>query len=125
VVAGDKSLRETTEIADKRVLETVNGVGEVSLTGARLRQIRVFADVDKLAAYGLTIIDVEHAIQAENVEIPGGNIVRGDAELGVRTLGRLDAVAQFGEIIVRNAGGSPIRVNDLGRVEDSIAEPRY
>ena len=90
VVAGDKSLRETTEIADKRikrVLETVDGVGEVSLTGARLRQIRVFADADKLAAYGLTIVDVEGAIQGENVEIPGGTIVRGDAELGVRTLG--------------------------------------
>ncbi len=127
VVAGDKSLRETTEIADKRikrVLETVDGVGEVSLTGARLRQIRVFADADKLAAYGLTIIDVEHAIQTENVEIPGGTIVHGDAELGIRTLGRLDAVSQFGDIIVKNVGGSPIRVSDLGRVEDSFAEPR-
>jgi HAE1 family hydrophobic/amphiphilic exporter-1 len=127
VVAGDKSLRETTEIADKRikrVLETVDGVGEVSLTGARLRQIRVFADADKLAAYGLTIIDVEHAIETENVEIPGGTIVRGDAELGIRTLGRLDAVSQFGDIIVKNVGGSPVRVSDLGRVEDSFAEPR-
>jgi HAE1 family hydrophobic/amphiphilic exporter-1 len=127
VVAGDKSLRETTEIADKRirrVLETVDGVGEVSLTGARLRQIRVFADADKLAAYGLTIIDVEHAIQSENVEIPGGTIVRSESELGVRTLGRLDAVSQFGDIIVKNVGGSPIRVSDLGRVEDSFAEPR-
>jgi HAE1 family hydrophobic/amphiphilic exporter-1 len=127
VVAGDKSLRETTEIADKqikRVLETVDGVGEVSLTGARLRQIRVFADADKLAAYGLTIMDVERAIRSENVEIPGGSIVRGDSELGIRTLGRLDAVSQFGDIIVRNVGGSPIRVSDLGRVEDSFAEPR-
>jgi hydrophobe/amphiphile efflux-1 (HAE1) family protein len=127
VVAGDRSLRETTEIADKkikRVLETVDGVGEVSLTGARLRQIRIFADADKLSAYGLTIIDVQQAIQKENVEVPGGTIIRGDAELGVRTLGRLDAVSQFGEIIVRNVGGTPIRVSDLGRVEDSFAEPR-
>jgi HAE1 family hydrophobic/amphiphilic exporter-1 len=127
VVAGDRSLRETTEIADKkikRVLETVDGVGEVSLTGARLRQIRIFADADKLAAYGLTIMDVQQAIQKENVEVPGGTIIRGDAELGVRTLGRLDAVSQFGEIIVRNVGGTPIRVSDLGRVEDSFAEPR-
>jgi HAE1 family hydrophobic/amphiphilic exporter-1 len=127
VVAGDRSLRETTEIADKRikrVLETVDGVGEVSLTGARLRQIRIFADADKLAAYGLTIIDIEQAIRNENVEIPGGTIVRGENELGVRTLGRLDAVGQFGDIIVRNVGGTPIRVSDLGRVEDSFAEPR-
>ncbi len=127
VVAGDRSLRETTEIADKRikrVLETVDGVGEVSLTGARLRQIRVFADADKLAAYGLTIIAVERAIQNENVEIPGGTIVRGEAELGVRTLGRLDAVSQFSDIIVKNVAGAPVRMSDLGRVEDGAAEPR-
>ncbi|HEX9203037.1 MAG TPA: efflux RND transporter permease subunit, partial [Vicinamibacteria bacterium] len=127
VVAGDKSLRETTEIADKRikrVLETVDGVGEVSLTGARLRQIRVFADADKLAAYGLTILDLERAIQNENVEIPGGTIVRGESELGVRTLGRLDAVGQFSDIIVKNVAGAPVRVSDLGRVEDGSAEPR-
>src|SRR3989454_9718456 len=127
VVAGDRSLRETTEIADKhikRVLETVDGVGEVSLTGAWLRQIRVFADADKLAAYGLTIIDVERAIQNENVEVPGGTIVRGESELGVRTLGRLDAVGQFSDIIVKNVRGAPVRVSDLGRVEDGSAEPR-
>src|SRR5215813_7964718 len=127
VVAGAGGLRETTEIADKRikrVLETVDGVGEVSLTGARLRQIRVFADADKLAAYGLTVLDVERAIQNENIEVPGGTIVKGDAELGVRTLGRLDAVSQFGDIIVKNVASSPVRVSDLGRVEDSFAEPR-
>jgi HAE1 family hydrophobic/amphiphilic exporter-1 len=127
VVATNKSLRETTEIADKqikRVLETVDGVGEVSLTGARERQIRIFADAEKLNAYGVTISQLQDAIQNENVEIPGGRITRGDNELGVRTLGRVDAVSQFGDIIVTNVGGTPIHVSDLGRVEDSFAEPR-
>lgn len=127
VIAGDKSLRETTEIADKqikRVLETVDGVGEVSLTGAREREIRILADAEKLNAYGITINQLQQAIQAENVEIPGGRIVRGEAELGVRTLGRVDAVTQFGEIIVANVKGTPIRVGDVGRVEDSFGEPR-
>ena len=126
VVAGDKSLRETSEIADKqvrRVLETVDGVGEVSLTGARVRQIRVFGDAEKLNAYGITINQVEQAIQNENVEIPGGRIIRGDNEIGVRTLGRIDAVSQFGNIIVANVNGTPIHINDVGRVEDSFAEP--
>src|SRR5947207_1137672 len=71
-VAGGRSRAEATENADegiKRVLETVDGGGEVSLTGARLRQVRIFADADKLAAYGLTIIDVQQAIQKENVEV--------------------------------------------------------
>ncbi len=126
VVASQRSLRETSEIADKqvkRVLETVDGVGEVSLTGARDRQIRIFLDADKLQAHNLTITQVQRAIQNENVEIPGGRITREANELGVRTLGRIDAVSQFGEIIVANVD-TPIRVRDVGRVEDSYAEPR-
>jgi HAE1 family hydrophobic/amphiphilic exporter-1 len=127
VVASDRSLRETSEIADKqikRVLETVDGVGEVSLTGDRPRQIRILADADKLDAYGITITRLQSAIQGENVEVPGGRIVRGQSELGVRTLGRIDAVSQFADIIVANVRGAPIRVSDLGRVEDGFAEPR-
>ena len=127
VVAGDKNLRETTEVADKqikRVLETVDGVGEVSMTGSRDRQIRIFADAEKLNAYGITISQVQRSIQNENVDIPGGRIIRGESEMGVRTLGRLDAISQFGDIIVANTNGTPIRVSDVGRVEDSFAEPR-
>jgi HAE1 family hydrophobic/amphiphilic exporter-1 len=126
VVAGDKSLRETTEVADKqirRVLETVDGVGEVSMTGGRERQIRVYADAEKLNAHSITISQLQRAIQNENVEIPGGRIIRGDSELGIRTLGRIDAISQFGDIIVANVNGTPIRVSDVGRVEDSFAEP--
>jgi HAE1 family hydrophobic/amphiphilic exporter-1 len=127
VVASKRSLRETSEIAEKqikRVLETVDGVGEVSLIGARSRQIRIFLDADQLFAHNLTINDVQEAIQGENVEIPGGRITRGANELGVRTVGRIDALSQFGEIVVANVGGVPVRVRDLGRVEDTFAEPR-
>jgi len=126
VVAGDKTLRETTEIADKqikRVLETVDGVGEVSMTGGRERQIRIFADAEKLNAHNITISQLQRAIESENVEIPGGRIIRGESELGIRTLGRIDAISQFGDIIVSNVNGTPIRVSDIGKVEDSFAEP--
>ncbi len=125
-VVSDKNIRETTEIADKqirRVLETVDGVGTVTITGGRSRQIRLYADAEKLNAYGITINQFQHAIQNENVEIPGGRIVRGASEVGVRTLGRVDAVSQFGDIIVANVNGSPIRVHDVGRAEDTFAEP--
>src|SRR2546427_6767486 len=126
VVSGDKSLRDTTEVADKqikRVLETVDGVGAVTVTGARNREIRVFADAEKLNAYNITISQLQRAIQSENVETPAGDMVRGDSDVSVRTLGRIDAVSEFGDIIVANVNGSPIRVIDLGRVEDSFPEP--
>ena len=125
-VVSDKNLRETSEIADKqirRVLETVDGVGTVTMSGGRPRQIRLFFDAEKLNAYGITINQVQRAIQSENVEIPGGRIVRGASEEGVRTLGRVDAVGQFADIIIANVNGSPIRLRDVGRVEDSFAEP--
>jgi HAE1 family hydrophobic/amphiphilic exporter-1 len=126
-VASDRSLRETTEIADKqirRILETVDGVGEVSMSGGRERQIRIYVDAERLSAYNVTINEVERAIRDENVEAPGGRIIRGDSEIGVRTLGRIDASSQFSDIIVKNQAGSPIRLRDLGKVEDDIEEAR-
>src|SRR5262245_6535370 len=126
-VASDRSLRETTEIADKqirRILETVDGVGEVSMSGGRERQIRIYVDAERLSAYGVTINEVENAVRDENVESPGGRIIRGESEIGVRTMGRIDASSQFSDIIVKNVAGSPIRLRDLGKVEDDVEEPR-
>jgi HAE1 family hydrophobic/amphiphilic exporter-1 len=125
LVGGTGSLREITEVADKQVrraLETVNGVGAVGLTGGRLRQVRVFADAEKLSAFGITIKQLETAIQKENVEVPGGTVRQGRYELGLRTLGRIESPAQFNDIIVANVNGAPIRVRDVGAVEDSYPE---
>ncbi|MDP2996935.1 MAG: efflux RND transporter permease subunit [Bryobacterales bacterium] len=126
-VSGDRTPRELTEIADKnirRALETVDGVGGVSIAGGRKRQINVLLDIDKLSGYRLTAQDVHTAIKQENIEAPGGRIVRGATEVGVRTLGRVDEVREFNDIIVKNVAGSPIRVRDVGKVEDGMAERR-
>jgi hydrophobic/amphiphilic exporter-1 (mainly G- bacteria), HAE1 family len=126
-VHGQRPVRELTEVADKQVrraLETIDGVGSMDVVGGQLRQINVFLDIDKLNAYNLSAQEVERAIRTENVETPGGRIVRGTAEMGVRTMGRLDHVSEFGAIIVKNVGGAPIRVRDVGFAEDSFAERR-
>lgn len=127
VVGGTGSLRETTEIVDKQIrpaIETVDGVGEVLIQGGRQRQIRIYLDAEKLNAYGITINQFRNALQAENVEIPGGEIIRGATRFGVRTLGRLEGAEQFSDVVISNVRGTPIRVRDLGRVEDSYAEPQ-
>ncbi len=127
LVAGPFSRRELTEIADKQVkraIQTVDGVGEVDLTGGQERQIRVFIDAERLTAHNLTVTDVSNAIQRENIEAPGGHMTRGPQELGLRTLGRVTSADQFGDIIVATRGGVPIRVRDIGRVEDGAQELR-
>ena len=127
VLSGQRSTRELTEIADKQVrraLETVDGVAAVDISGGTMRQINLFLDLDKLSGYSLTAQDVDRAVRAENIETPGGRIVRGPTEVGVRTLGRVEEVPEFNNIIVKNVAGSPIRIRDVGRAEDGTAERR-
>jgi hydrophobe/amphiphile efflux-1 (HAE1) family protein len=118
------SLRTLTEIADKQVkrgIESVDGVGDVTMNGDRAREIHIVVDIEKLNAHGLSIDDVRDAIQRENVEIPGGTIEQGKWEVGLRTLGRIDATGQFNQIIVSTAGGTPVRISDVGYAEDTVA----
>ncbi len=126
-MSGNRPVRELTEIADKQVrraLETVDGVGSIEINGGRSRQINIFLDLDKLNAYNLSAQDVEQALRTENVEAPGGRIVRGPTELGVRTLGRVKDIAEFNNIIIKNVNGAPVRVREVGAAEDGMGERR-
>lgn len=116
------SLRALSEVADKqikRALESVDGVGEVTMGGALPREIHIVVDIEKLNAHGLSIDQVRDAIQSENVETPGGVIEQGTWEVGLRTLGRIDAAKQFQNIIIKTVNGTAIRVSDIGVVEDT------
>jgi hydrophobic/amphiphilic exporter-1 (mainly G- bacteria), HAE1 family len=120
------SLRTLTELTDKqiaRAIQTVNGVGEVSISGGRAREIHIIVDIEKLNSYGLSMNEVREAIVAENIEIPGGTIEQGKGQLLLRTLGRVDASADFNNIVVATKNGTPIRVSDIGHAEDAFERP--
>ena len=126
-LSGTRPVRDLTEIADKTVrrgLETVDGVGIVDVQGGTSRQVNVYLDIDKMNAYALSAQQIQSAVMTENVEAPGGRIVKGGSELGVRTLGRVESIKDFDRIIVKNVNGSPIRIQDVGQVEDGTAERR-
>src|SRR5262249_7676232 len=119
------SLRTLTEIADKqvkRVLESVDGVGEVSMNGGLPREVHIVVDIEKLNAHGLSMDQVREAVESENIEIPGGTLEQGRWEVGLRTLGRIDATDQFKNIIIKTVSDAPIRLSDVGYVEDSTAK---
>ena len=81
-------------------LESVNGVGEVFMFGARRRQVQVKIDPDRLNAYQLSTSDVAAALRAQNLELPGGRLEQGTRELSVRTVGRLSRPDEFaGDIL--------------------------
>jgi len=127
LVSGPMSRRELTEVADKRIrraIQTVDGVGSVDLNGGQGRQVRVLLDAQKLTAHNFTVIDVRSALQRENIEAPGGRMITGPQELGLRTLGRVTSAEQFGEIVIGTRGGTPVRVRDVATVEDGAQELR-
>src|ERR1700690_3986681 len=127
LVSGSMSRRELTEIADKKVrraIQTVDGVGRVELNGGQARQIRVLLDAQKLTSHNFTVLDVREALQRENIEAPGGRMINGPQELGLRTLGRVSSADQFGDVMLGTRGGVPIRVRDVAQVEDGAAELR-
>ncbi len=127
LVSGPMSLRELTEIADKQVrraIQTVDGVGSVDLNGGQERQIRVLLDAQKLASHNFTVLDVREALQRENIEAPGGRMITGPQELGLRTLGRVSSADQFADVMLGTRGGVPTRLRDVAQVEDGAAELR-
>src|SRR5260221_247123 len=127
LVSGPMSRRELTEIADKqirRAIQTADGVGSVDLNGGQGRQVRVLLDAQKLTAHNFAVLDVRSALQRENIEAPGGRMITGPQELGLRTLGRVTSAEQFGEIVIGTRGGTPVRVRDVAQVEDGAQELR-
>jgi hydrophobe/amphiphile efflux-1 (HAE1) family protein len=126
-LTADRSIRELTELADKTVrprLERAAGVGDVQIVGGLERAIDVRIDVDRLAAYRIPITSVRTALQRQNSEIPGGNVDAGRRELSLRTLGRFRDARAFQELVVATLDGSPVRLRDIGTVEDGTKEQR-
>jgi HAE1 family hydrophobic/amphiphilic exporter-1 len=126
-VSGRRPMQEITEIARKQIkenLEGISGVGAVILVGGRQRAINIYIDTDKLTSYNLSVEDVRLALMRQNLELPGGRVDQGDRELVLRTMGRVEKAEGFLELIVANLNGYPIRIKDIGRVQDTFEEPR-
>jgi HAE1 family hydrophobic/amphiphilic exporter-1 len=124
-VSAARPVRDITEYADKtlrRQLESVNGVGQVIVSGGRSRQINIVLDAERLRAYNLTVTDVSRALQTQNAEVPGGRVEQGATAMTLRTRGRVQSVGEFGDIVVRQRDGHAILLRDVAAVEDGMAD---
>jgi HAE1 family hydrophobic/amphiphilic exporter-1 len=121
-----RSLLEATDFADRvirRRIESLPGVGGITISGGRERDIQIVVSPDKLGAVGLTARDVQRALAAENVEIPGGDVIQGERSLQLRVSGRISDPKEFGLIPLVNRGGKVIRVADVAEVIDAPRDP--
>ncbi|MBM4090332.1 MAG: efflux RND transporter permease subunit, partial [Planctomycetes bacterium] len=126
-VAGQRDRRELYVLADrdvKNIIESARGVGQVSIAGATERAVQIQIEAKRLAAYGLSILQVREALERQNAEIPGGRVDAGIRELNLRTLGRFTDPRSFADLVVATVNGAPVRLRDLGTALDTTKEER-
>ena len=108
----------------KEKLQTVPGVGEITLGGYLERNVRIWVDASRLDEKGLTVTDVIAALQREHVELPAGRLEGEGREVNVRVLGEAVDLATLRRIVVREVSGSPIYLEDVAIVEDGFEDVR-
>ena len=106
------------------VLSRIDGVGNITVFGAREYSMRIWLNPDKLAAYGLTASDVVQALQAQNVQIAGGTLgqppmpMQNAFQFIVNSQGRLITTDEFRNVIIKSGtDGRLLKVGDIARVE--------
>ncbi|MBS1518821.1 MAG: efflux RND transporter permease subunit [Bacteroidetes bacterium] len=112
-----KSILEVSDYATnvvKERIQTIEGVSGVNIFGEKKYSMRLWLDPQRLAAYKLTPLDVQNALDRENVELPSGRIEGDNTELSVRTLGRFTDENEFNELIIKQDGDKTVKLKDIG-----------
>ncbi len=105
-------------------LKTLPGVASVIIGGERRYAMRIWLDPDRMAALGVTVQDVETALRSQNTELPSGRIESQTREFSVLAETDLKTPAQFEQVILRDSGGTLIRLADIGRAEVGAEDER-
>jgi hydrophobic/amphiphilic exporter-1 (mainly G- bacteria), HAE1 family len=121
------AMRDLTQLATETVsrrLETVDGVGSVTVVGGLDREIDVLLVPPRMDALGVSPDMVSAALRRENMDTPAGRVEQGNAEQLVRVKGRITDPRDFATVVVTTRGGVPVRLSEVARVEDAQEEAR-
>ncbi len=114
-----RSPLEVSDLANRIVkprLQTLPGAADVRIFGDRKYSMRIWLDPERLAAFGLTPVDVEQALRSQNIELPSGRIESNTREFNVISRTDLNDVEEFESVVVRVVQGYPVQIRDVARV---------
>ena len=117
IQSSSRSIVEVSEYAENVIqekLQTIPGVSAVQIFGLKRVAMRLWLDPDKLSANKLTILDVQNALNKENVELPAGKLYGDKTEITIKTYGRLFTEEDFNNLIVKESDDKTIRLRDVG-----------
>jgi CzcA family heavy metal efflux pump len=124
-VSGDIDERDLYDLAVNIIepqIEHLSGVASASVFGGRIREIHVTLDRNRMQALQLPIQNVLTAIANSNLIIPSGDLVTGNFDYSLKTESRFNVVKPMEDIVVKTVNGVPIRIKDVGSVEDSYQD---
>jgi HAE1 family hydrophobic/amphiphilic exporter-1 len=126
-ISAPRSVVELTNLVQNQIqerIENAEGVGEVQIFGGRQREIKIYINPDRLRAYNLSVTEVSNAIRAQNQELPGGAVNEGTKSITLRTFSKVEKVEDFNEIVVATRNNFPVKIGDIGRVENGGVDPQ-
>lgn len=112
-----RSALELSDYADNTIVprfQTIPGVSSLRIYGEKRFAMRLWIDPNKLSAYGLTPIDIRNALNQQNVELPSGKLTGENTELGIKTIGSLNTVEGFNNLILKTDSNRITRFSDVG-----------
>ena len=117
-------LSEMANTLVKPVLQTAPGAAEVNIFGERKFAMRIWVDPDRLAAYKLTVQDLEDALRRANLEVPAGRIESAQREFNVTAATDLQRPQEFAQVVIRTVNGQSVRIGDVARVQQAPVDER-
>lgn len=127
ILQGDRTVQQLNQYAAnviKKKLESINGVGEVRVGGRRDRTIRIHADPVRMASLGITAQDISVAFSREHLQMPGGFLVGSYNEFLLQLDLEFHSLQELKRMVVAYRDGAAIRLQDIAKVEDGLAEQR-
>lgn len=121
---GDVPLDELKDQAEalKDKIESLNGITRVDIIGGLEREIQIDIDMYKMTNVGLTLYDIEQAIQRQNLNVSGGEIRVNEMKRNVRVTGEFQSVAEIENMVVRSFLGNTVFLKDIAYVHDGYKE---
>lgn len=118
VQSDKRGLLELTQIGNnvfKERLQTIPGVSSIRIWGEKKYAMRLELDPGRMREFNISPLDVQTALNTQNIELPSGRIEGVETELTVRTVGRLYTPEEFDDLIIAERNNSLIRLKDIGK----------
>ncbi|MBU1920612.1 efflux RND transporter permease subunit [bacterium] len=126
-LSGPYSKQYLSDVARYRIkekLQTIQGVGEITMGGWLERNIRIWVDASKLDEKGITVVELQNALQREHIELPAGRLETSGREVSVRVMGEALDLDALREIVIRETDSGPIYLRDVAIIEDGFEDMR-